>query len=110
MEHFNKWLSDIRADLHTEMKSKSFKQSDFNSWALYGVLPYLDLKIWERETNASIPNRVMADAIYLRGVGGEETVRKTTSTMVENILSEKSLNQLAGQVIFEVQKIKAELK
>lgn len=46
--------------------------------------------------NVSITNRVMADAIYESGVGGEETVRKTTAPLVDHLLSEKSLNQLAG--------------
>jgi len=101
IEQFKKWLSAIRVELDTRTKSKAIKQADLNSWALYGVLPYLDLKIWERETNLSIPNRVMADAIYLRGVGGEETVRKTTTPLVEQLLSDKILNQLGGQVVLQ---------
>ncbi len=101
IEHFKKWLSAIRAELNMQMKIKTIKQSDLNSWVLYGVLPYLDLKIWEREMNVSIPNRVMADAIYLSGVGGEETVRKTTAPLVKYLLSEKTLNQLAGQITLQ---------
>jgi hypothetical protein len=100
IEHFKKWLSAIRSE-HPQPKTKYFKQSDFNSWVLYGVLPYLDLKIWEREKNVRIPNRVIADAIYQPGVGGEETVRKTTAPLVEYLLSEEALNQLAGQITLQ---------
>jgi len=101
IEHFKKWLSVTRAELNIQIKGKTIKQSDLNSWVLYGVLPYLDLKIWEREMNASIPNRVMADAIYQSGVGGEETVRKTTAPLVEHLLSETSLNRIAGQLTLQ---------
>ncbi len=96
IDQFKKWLLTIREEANMQMKGKAIKQSDLNSWILYGVLPYLDLKIWERETSVSIPNRVMADAIYQTGVGGEETVRKTTAPLVEYLLSEKALNLLGG--------------
>jgi hypothetical protein len=101
IQEFKKWLSTMRVELNMRTKSKAIKQSDLNSWTLYGVLPYLDLKVWEREMNVSIPNRVMADAIYLRGVGGEETVRKTTTPLAGHLLSEKILKQLGEQVILQ---------
>ncbi|OGT41400.1 MAG: hypothetical protein A3F13_05345 [Gammaproteobacteria bacterium RIFCSPHIGHO2_12_FULL_40_19] len=98
IEQFKKWLLTMRAEPDMQMKGKAIKQSDLNSWVLYGVLPCLDLKIWEREMSMSIPNRVMADAIYQTGVGGEETVRKTTAPLIEHLLSEKSLNLLGGLI------------
>jgi len=101
IDQFKKWLSAIRMEVNIHTKPKAIKQSDLNLWTLYGVLPYLDLKIWERETTLSIPNRVMADAIYSTGVGGEETVRKTTAPLVEHLLSEKALKQLGGQVVLQ---------
>ncbi len=98
IKHFKKWLSVIRSELNMQMNKRNIKPSDLNSWILYGVLPYLDLKIWERQMNVTIPNRVMADAIYFSGVGGEETVRKTTTPLVGHLLSETTLNQIAGKI------------
>lgn len=98
IEQFKKWLSGIRSDLNMQMKTKNIKESDLKSWILYGVLPYIDLKIWEREAEVSISNRFMADAIYLSGVGGEETVRKTTAPLVEHLLSDNILNHLVGKI------------
>lgn len=73
-------------------------------WITFGVLPFLDLKIWERQTRVKIPNRVMADAIFPVGEGGEEVVRKTTSKIAKVLMADgnlKFLAAVAGQQIAE---------
>jgi len=72
------------------------RRAIFSDWIAFGVLPFIDLKIWERETGAKIPNRVMADAIFPAGEGGEEVVRKTTSKIATELLSDGSLKFLAS--------------
>jgi hypothetical protein len=68
---------------------------DFNEWIRIGILPYLDLKIWEMQENVSIPNRVMADAIFTDEISGEETVRKTTDKLACQVLEGDILKELA---------------
>jgi hypothetical protein len=80
------------------------RRLNFADWVTFGVLPFIDLKIWERETGSKIPNRVMADAIFPAGEGGEEVVRKTTSKIAKELLADESLKLLAaaaGQKIME---------
>ncbi len=82
--------SDLAQDLAPN------RRANFSDWTTFGVLPFIDLKIWERETGIKIPNRVMADAIFPKGEGGEEVVRKTTSKIATELLSDESLKFLAS--------------
>ena len=68
----------------------------------FGVLPYLDLKFWELETGNKIPLRVIADAIYPIGEGGEETVRKTTVPLANSLIQNNNLRILIAQVATEM--------
>ena len=68
----------------------------------FGLLPYLDLHIWKKETGIKIPNRVTADAIFLPGEGGEEVVRKTTHKIAQEVMSNRYLNMLAAIAVEEV--------
>lgn len=75
-----------------------YRMPDFSQWIRMGILPYLDLKIWELELREklSIPNRVMADAIFEPDeIGGEETVRKTTEKLAYQVLQGSVLKELA---------------
>lgn len=96
-EHFRELLQDIRtslAEFGPQIENK--QRLNFELWQNYGVLPYLDLKIWESETGIKIPNRVMADAIFPVSQGGEETVRKTTAKMAKSLLTQEHLETLAA--------------
>lgn len=64
IETFKQYLDVRRAESKTEHLSKPNRQQDYYDWVRFGVLPYLDLKMWELETGNKIPLRVMADAIY----------------------------------------------
>ncbi len=78
------------------------RKPDYSNWVRFGVLPYLDLRIWEREAEIKIPNRVMADAIFPPGVGGEEVVRKTTAKLAEELQTLESLETLAALAAHEI--------
>lgn len=75
---------------------------DFVGWAKFGILPYLDLNAWAEIEGVKIPNRVMADAIFPVGEGGEEVVRKTTQKIAYEILTESHLNKLAALAAQEI--------
>jgi len=78
------------------------EKPNFSAWCEHGVLPYLDLQIWQRETELKIPNRVMADAIFPPGEGGEEKIRKTTKELAANLMTRKHLETLAALAAQEI--------
>jgi hypothetical protein len=79
-EAFKAWLAKTKADFYLSC-SKQYRKPDFLSWRRLGVLPYIDLVSWAELSGKSIPNRVMASAIFPAGEGGEETIRKTTAPL-----------------------------
>ena len=89
VEHFKRLLNDVRA------WPRRGPKLDYAAWIKFGVLPYLDLSCWQREVGVKIPNRVMADAIFPAGEGGEEVVRKTTAKLAVELLAPSLLELLA---------------
>ena len=100
--NFEKFLKTLRKETGTHLDAKKYYKPDYRDWCKFGVLPYLDLKIWEKETNTIIPNRVMATAIYTTTESGEETVRKTTKALAESLITEEKLNELATYAALEI--------
>lgn len=64
-------------------------------WVEFGVLPFLDLKIWELESNVQIVNQVLADVIFPNTEASGEAIRKTTEKHAMHAISEDSLFALA---------------
>ena len=87
--------------------AKIFRRPDFAGWVSFGALPYIDLCTWAKIENVQIPNRVMADAIFEPGEGGEEVVRKTTEKLASDLMSEGHLNQLASYAAYEIAEYKS---
>jgi hypothetical protein len=103
IEQFKNMLQEQRdATKATGLSIQNYRKPDFTNWINFGLLPYLDLQIWEREENVSIPNRVMADAIFLPGEGGEEVVRKTTEKLAKELLSLRNLETMAALAAYEI--------
>jgi hypothetical protein len=100
---FKQFLKDRRGPLKQTRSSFIYKQkADFATWQRYGVLPYLDLRMWEREMDVKLPYRVIADAIFPIGDGGEEVVRKTTAKLAKSLLTRKHLEMLAAVAAQEI--------
>ncbi|MDO9205293.1 DUF6387 family protein [Methylotenera sp.] len=103
IEQFKRLLINLRSPLQQVGVSIDNKlRPDFDGWAKFGVLPYLDLSIWAEIEGVKIPNRVMADAIFPEGEGGEEVVRKTTQKLADETLTESHLNKLAALAAHEI--------
>jgi Family of unknown function (DUF6387) len=102
LETFKQYLATRRAESKTEHLSKPLREQDFYDWCRFGVLPYLNLRLWEMETGNKIPLRVLADAIYPSGEGGEETVRKTTAPLAKSLIDYHNLRILVAQVATEL--------
>lgn len=102
LEHFKTYLKMKRVENRTkESHVRCFSKSDKESWHRFGVLPYIDLRIWSLENRALIPYRVLADAIFPSGSCGEETIRKTTAPLAEQLTSDEYLKYLAAQATQE---------
>jgi len=104
---FKQWVTFARMIFDSSTYFKRYKKPDFESWYKFGVLPWLDLIIWSKEVRVSIPNRVMALAIFQFGDGGEETIRKTTKPMANSLIEDKKtdgypLSSLAAQAAMEM--------
>lgn len=84
LESFAAWLSETRS-LKGQPREKEFYRPRYQQWARYGLLPYLDLAIWKKETGVRIPDRVMAAAIS-RYDAGESNVRKTVKPLAQALM------------------------
>lgn len=100
IDHFKQFLIANRPH-KIEHPTKRYRKIDFQNWCRFGVLPYLDLTTWEMEENVTIPNRVMAAAIFSNSELGEETIRKTTRPLAEKLQEEEILNLFASQIRLE---------
>lgn len=103
IEQFKRLLKEQRAPLQSlGIPSECSRKPDVSGWHRFGVLPYLDLKIWEREANVRIPNRIMAKVIFPEGEGGDEVVRKTTAKLADELMTQKRLENLASIAAHEI--------
>ncbi|MFA5593265.1 MAG: DUF6387 family protein [Micavibrio sp.] len=95
INQFKDYIRLVRKKYPDIKPAKTYKAPDCKKWVEYGLLPYLDLKLWEMENNLSIPYRVMADAILADGNMGEEMIRKTTQKLAREVISKDYINFLA---------------
>lgn len=80
---FSRWLKSERAKQPASFSSKR-ELPAYNDWAGFGLLPYLDLTLWERETGNQITHHVMAQAIgYFRG---GDSFRKTVPGLAAKLM------------------------
>lgn len=103
LKQFKKLLLEIRhTSLRYGISLEEKSRIDFDAWLKSGVLPYLDLHIWKKETGTKFPDRVMADAIFPHGEGGEDTVRKTTVKHAQYLMTRKFLEVLTAVATSEI--------
>nr|WP_302850354.1 DUF6387 family protein [Pseudomonas aromaticivorans] len=83
MAAFAAWLKDARIKHPTAKRERPA----YWSWAAYGLLPYLDLLIWAKETGSQIPHHVMAEAVGYRKGGDSfrKTVPKLATELMHNL-------------------------
>jgi len=87
-------ISMMRAVLPPSTKKRRHRVFPFQDWARNGLLPYLDLMIWEMETGISIPDRIMALAIRPSHDIGEGNLRKTLIPLAKRLMAEGGLDGL----------------
>jgi hypothetical protein len=101
VEQFKAYLPVLREECGAPIFSEKWHQPDFTEWARLGVLPYLDLMLWRKESDVTIPYRVMEEAIFPSSEGSEDRIRKTTAPKAKELISKKSLAFLRAQAILE---------
>ncbi|MCB9976925.1 MAG: hypothetical protein H6858_04920 [Rhodospirillales bacterium] len=95
IQQFTDYLHQVRRR-YTDIKpANRYKVPEYKKWVEYGLLPYLDLKLWEIENNFSVPYRVLADAIFPDGNKGEEMIRKTTAKIARQVMQGDYINFLS---------------
>lgn len=98
LEQFKKLMRDFRDSSVLSGRSPKYL---YNNWISAGLLPFLDLQIWQKEMGVKIVKRVIADAIFKPGEGGEEIVRKTTEKYATEYLTSYFLTSLASHAAQE---------
>lgn len=101
IEQFKTSLPVLRKECGAALFSAKWRKPNFSEWVRLGVLPYLDLLIFEKETGAEILYKVLEEAIFSSYEGSEDRVRKTTSSKAKELISKKSLAYLRAQAIRE---------
>lgn len=100
---FKEYLKFHRRKYPIISNSVEAKYPEYRKWIEYGALPYIDLTLWAKEEGCIIPNRVMADAIFLESDKGEEVVRKTTQKIAKAITRREFIDFLATIAAQEIQ-------
>jgi hypothetical protein len=95
IQQFTDYLRQVRRRYPDIKPANPYKTPEYKKWLEYGLLPYLDLKLWEIENNVSIPHRVLADAIFPEGNKGEEMIRKTTKKIADQVMKDDYIDFLA---------------
>jgi hypothetical protein len=104
---FKEWLKTERQDSNfNDVLQKLFTRTNFDEWAKYGILPYLDLVIWQKATGTKLKQAVMGHLIfpdYDECNDPAERIRRTTKPKAESIIDVKghTLRALKEQVIKE---------
>ncbi|HKM27776.1 MAG TPA: DUF6387 family protein [Thiopseudomonas sp.] len=94
---FASWLKEARSNQETGTANRG--KSLYDRWARYGLLPYLDLKIWAMETESHVPDRVMSAAIS-KYDSGEANLRKTVVPIAHSLMED--LKELAALASAEI--------
>lgn len=110
LKGFESWLEKAKASTEFQPEKKRFHTPAFHKWEGYGLLPYLDLLIWQMETGNTIPDRVMAAAVLPRRELGEANLRKTTIPLAKKLIDDGmlELKELAATEAARTAAIKVE--
>lgn len=102
-EQFKKLVIEARATVSPARAdhSASRRPVPYN-WIRFSVLPLLDLQLWQSETGGQIPRRVLADAIFEPGEGGEDMLRDSSEPWAHVLTTPSYLDQLANWADLEM--------
>ncbi|MFJ2289540.1 DUF6387 family protein [Pseudomonas iridis] len=97
-DSFNKLLSEMPPLPGFKVHKKKHHRLCFANWARYGLLPYLDLLIWQLETGTDIPPKIMAFAIRTGFVYDERQLADTVIPLAERLMN-GDLDELLDMIV-----------
>jgi hypothetical protein len=100
---FADYLNSRRANSESAA-SPFFKNQDFAVWYNSGVLPYLDLRLWEIESGQTFRWSAFVDELNLitdKPVGSEDACRKTAKALADKLLGDRTIRMLNFQAVKE---------
>jgi hypothetical protein len=92
-ERFAECLRGQRKSIKTS-PGAFFRSQDFAAWYKSGVLPYIDLMMWEKASGQTFRWSSFVDAlssVMNKPVGSEEACRKTAKALAAKLLTENTL-------------------
>ncbi|TBW11701.1 hypothetical protein E0E50_05890 [Azotobacter chroococcum subsp. isscasi] len=101
IDAFAIWLKGARARQPADSKRE---RPAYKDWARYGLLPYLDLLIWEMETGNKITHHVMAQEVGYHN--GGDSFRKNVPKLANELM--RSLAELEALSAIEADSEKLE--
>jgi hypothetical protein len=94
LAEFTEWLDSERDKIGMEGK---YTNSDFKCWTNFCVLPYLDLKIWCRLNNVTIPDNQMGKILFPdESEVGLATRVTETKEMADKLMTWDTMNILSS--------------
>lgn len=102
-DEFRSWLASKRKETNVKSNHLIFRSVDFSRWHDCGVLPYIDLALWETRTGHPIHMPSFANAVsHLTGKSlGESGLSKTVKAHMSKLMSISTLRILRSQVMRE---------
>lgn len=96
-EQFKRLVREARAALLSSAADHTAARRPAPSnWIRFSVLPLLDLQLWQLETGKQIPRRLLADAIFEPGEGGEDMLRDSSEPWAHALTTFSYLDKLAS--------------
>lgn len=92
IEAFRRWLAQTRASQRKRGKPPKRQRPEYRRWADWGLLPYLDLRLWERITGSQLTHATMAEAVC--GTPNEQHIHRRLKAVAEHL--PKHLETLRG--------------
>lgn len=94
LEEFKEWLDSERQKIGMDEK---YTNSDFECWTKLCVLPYLDLRIWSRLNNVTIPDNQMGKILFPDESDVDLTeLAKETKELADKLMSWESMNIISS--------------
>lgn len=86
IKDFENILIEIRKEFETEGSKEKLKETDIEKIIRYRVISYLDLKIWELESEVSISNATMSELLFPEDYTRDsEFIRKTLIPFIQRM-------------------------
>lgn len=100
MKQFETYLRQKKTIFKNKDKAR-YKMPDFYDWHRFGILPYLDLEVWQKETGLKIKHEQLINAITPIEEEKDIDSLRTTKKFAEKLLTHGFLEELATLAQFE---------